>query len=83
MRAALWFEGWRVVATDVLVRPAWGAPFEDLPGLCIRGNFVSNGIDPARWYDLDGLDSAARSLAAWIERQTTRLRSPKAAFVAT
>jgi DNA-binding transcriptional regulator PaaX len=82
LRVTLSFAGWRAVGSDVLVRPAWGLAVENLPGLLMRGHFVSEGIDPSRLYDLDRLDSAARSLAARIERQTTRPTSPKAAFVA-
>lgn len=82
LRGALWFEGWRAIAPNVLVRPAWGTTIHGAAGVCMRGEFISQGIDPARLYDLEGLDSAATRLASWVERHAARTVSPRAAFVA-
>jgi len=90
LRASLWFDGWRPVISDVYVRPAWPRTWseesarkyseQDL-GFCIRGVFMGPPVDFAALYDLRGLDSEARRLAAWIRRRSTATRSPQAAFV--
>ena len=90
LRASLWFDGWRPVSSDVYVRPAWPRTWsegsarkhseQDL-GFCICGVFLAPSVDFAPLYDLGGLDSEARRLAAWIRRRNTSARSPEAAFV--
>jgi len=89
-RASLWFDGFRPISSDVFVRPAWPLPWAErrahyystrIPGFCLRGDFVGAAVALTELYDLDGLDSEARRLAAWIHRRTAEIRSPRAAFV--
>jgi DNA-binding transcriptional regulator PaaX len=90
LRSALWFDGFRPVSPDGFVRPAWPTAWAkdravrysiEVPGICIRGCFLKPDRNYASLYDLDGLDSGARRLAAWIGRRTAYAESPHAAFV--
>jgi DNA-binding transcriptional regulator PaaX len=91
LRASLWFDGWRPVGTAVFARPAWPCPWAEASarqyatnacGFCVRGVCVARTVDFAALYDLDGLDSEARRLAAWIGRRSSiSAKSPQAAFV--
>jgi DNA-binding transcriptional regulator PaaX len=90
LRASLWFDGWRPVGTGVFVRPAWPCPWaEDSArqyathalGFCVRGVWVARPVELGALYDLRGLDSEARRLAAWIAQRRISAKSPQAAFV--
>src|SRR5947207_9221450 len=90
LRASLWFDGWRPVDTGVFVRPAWPCPWAedsarqyatDALGFCVRGAWVAKPVEFGTLYDLQGLDSEACRLAAWIGRKCISAKSPQAAFV--
>jgi DNA-binding transcriptional regulator PaaX len=89
-RASLWFDGFRPLSADVFVRPSYPLPWAEkraryysaeISGFCIRGEFITASADLARLYDLDGLDSEACRVAAWIRRRPACAKSPRAAFV--
>lgn len=89
-RASLWFDGFRPISSDVFVRPAWPLPWAErrthyystrIPGFCLRGDVIRAAVALTEIYDLDGLDSEARGLRAWIRRRTAAIGSPRAAFV--
>ena len=90
LRASLWFDGWRPTCPNVFVRPAW--PHSEVEesarqyarnglGVCVSGGIVGHPNEFGALYDLATLDSAARQLAAWIDRRIVTPRSPRAAFV--
>ena len=86
LRASLWFDGWRPVAEEAVVRPAWPRRWAQdsarrHAGYCVRGASVAGEMDPAVLYDLDGLDRDARLLAAWIRRRTAGTGTSREAFV--
>jgi DNA-binding transcriptional regulator PaaX len=90
LRASLWFDGWRPVSPEVFVRPSWPRAWsqdsaqhyaKQALGFCFRGVFIGTPVEFGALYDLQGLDSEARRLAAWIRRRSTSARSPQAAFV--
>jgi phenylacetic acid degradation operon negative regulatory protein len=90
LRGSMWFNGWRPAAPDLVLRPAWPAAWTDASarqyadyahGFALRGTFLSAPVKPQSLYDLDGLDSAARRLTAWIGRRIVPPKSPRAAFV--
>lgn len=90
LRASLWFDGWRPLGTGAFARPAWPCPWaEDSArqyathalGFCVRGVWVARPVEFGALYDLQGLDSEARRLAAWIGRRCIPAKSPQAAFV--
>ena len=89
LRASLWFDGFRALDSNVFVRPAWPLPWAEeqarqyaaaAAGTCLRGGMVASPADFARLYDLDGLDSDARILAARIRRRKVSSMSPRKAF---
>ena len=89
VRASLWFDGFRPVDANVFARPAWPLPWAEeqarqysalLAGTCIRGGIVASPADLARFYDLDGLDLEARTLASRIRNRRVSSVSPRKAF---
>jgi DNA-binding transcriptional regulator PaaX len=90
LRASLWFDGFRPVSFDCFVRPAWPQPWAESRirtyvaggAFCIRGEIISRLRRMENLYDLRGLDSQARGLAAWLKRQRGASVTPRAAFVA-
>ncbi len=88
LRASLWFDGFRSVSFDCFVRPAWPEPWaENRTQMYIGGGAIpirGEIVAPHRMenlYDLRGLDSEARRLAAWLKRQRGGSITPRAAFV--
>jgi hypothetical protein len=92
-RASLWFDGFRPVAADTFVRPAWPLPWAmerasdclaplDSHGFCLRGKWMAVFCPPTELYDLDGLNRDASRLASWIEARTRSLNSRRAAYIA-
>jgi len=86
LRASLWFDGWRPLAEETVVRPAWPRRWAQdsarrHAGYCVRGAVVAGAMDPAVLYDLEGLDRDARLLAAWIRRHSADAGSSREAFV--
>ena len=89
LRAALWFDGFRSLDSNVFARPAWPLPWAEeqarhysaaWAGTCLRGGIVASPADFARLYDLDGLDSEARTLASRIRNRRVSSMSPRKAF---
>jgi DNA-binding transcriptional regulator PaaX len=90
LRASLWFDGFRPVSFDCFVRPGWPQPWAQncihayVAGgaFSIRGEIVSGRYRMEDLYDLRGLDSEARGLAAWLNRKQGVSITPRAAFLA-
>ena len=88
LRAVLWFDGWRSVGPNAFVRPAWPRTnveaarhySQDALGFCICGTFVAAPQHLKDLYDLQGLDSEAKRLTAWITRRNANAMPPRAAF---
>ena len=89
LRASLWFDGFRPLDSNVFVRPAWPLPWAEeqarqysalWAATCLRGGIVTSPVDFARLYDLDGLDSEARTLASRIRGRKVSSWSPRKAF---
>jgi DNA-binding transcriptional regulator PaaX len=90
LRASLWFDGFRPMSFDCFVRPAWPQPWARNRieayvadgAFSIRGEIVSGQYRMENLYDLGGLDSEARELAAWVKRQQRPSITPRTAFLA-
>ena len=85
LRASLWFDGWRPVADEAVVRPAWPRAWAEgsarrHAGFWVRGRVAGGPVNPAGLYDLKGLDLEARRMAAWIRRRTAAAASSRKAF---
>ena len=89
LRASLWFDGFRPLADNVFTRPAWplqwaeqrARQYSELwAGTCLRGGILASPSDFARLYDLDGLDSDARTLALRIRKRKVSSMSARKAF---
>ncbi len=90
LHSGLWFEGFRPVAPNVYVRPAWPAHWAEnvarrytdpVAGICMRGVVLSSLADLSRLYDLAALDSEAATLASRIRRKAHANLNSKQAFV--
>lgn len=90
LHSGLWFEGFRTVAPNVYVRPAWPSPWakdvarryaDVAAGICMQGVVLKSPGDLSRLYDLNGLDSEAAVLASRIRRKVRVTLGPKQAFV--
>jgi DNA-binding transcriptional regulator PaaX len=90
LRTLLWFDGFRPVSFDCFARPAWPQPwarncihtYTAGGAFSIRGEIVSAPYRIESLYDLRGLDSEAKGLAAWLVRQQSDSVTPRAAFLA-
>jgi DNA-binding transcriptional regulator PaaX len=90
LRASLWFDGFRPVSFDCFARPAWPQPWAHdrihryVAGgaFSIHGEIVSGRYRMENLYDLRGLDSEARRLAAWLKRKQHASITPRVAFLA-
>ena len=90
LRTLLWFDGFRPVSSDCFARPAWPQPWAQNcihtytagGAFSIRGEIVSAPYRMESLYDLRGLDSEAKRLAAWLVRQQIDSVNPRAAFLA-
>jgi phenylacetic acid degradation operon negative regulatory protein len=90
LHSGLWFEGFRTVAPNVYVRPAWPSPWAEdvarryadaVAGTCLRGVVLVSPGDLSGLYDLNALDSEAVALASRIRRKARVNLGPKQAFV--
>ena len=86
----LWFAGFRPIAANVYLRPAWPVPWaekearrfaEAAAGVCLRGPVLTSPTDLNQLYDLHHLDSEATALASRIRRKIRAGLSPQRAFI--
>lgn len=86
----LWFAGFRPIAPNIYLRPAWPLPWAEdearrfsgaAGGVCLRGAVLASPTDLNRLYDLDELDSEAAALASHIRRRIRAGMSPRKAFI--
>lgn len=91
--SALWFDGFRPLSGNIVVRPAWPLAWSEErayryttngSGICLRGTIISGQIEFSSLYNLKALDAEARNLAARIRRKaastSARNMSPSKAF---
>ena len=90
LRSLLWFDGFRPISFDCFARPAWPQPWAQNclhryatgGAFSVRGEIVFAPYRIESLYDLRGLDSEAKGLAAWLVRQQIDSVTPRAAFLA-
>ncbi len=90
LHSGLWFDGFRAVAPNVYVRPAWPSPWADdvarryadaVAGICLRGEVLAAPAALSGLYDTTALDAEAATLASRIHRKTRANLTAKQAFV--
>lgn len=93
LQAALWFDGFRPLASSTFIRPAWPKRWAQsmarkhvasATGVCLRGNLLV-GVDTKRvsaMYGLDSLDREVSRLARWINARRIPRGSGSKAFAA-